>query len=225
MNETSFIFLHKSPQKNTRLSETALPAKNDKRERILNAAIRIFARRGFYYARVSEIAKAAGIADGTIYLYFKNKDEILISIFEQEMEKFIVTMEDETRFQKTGLEKVRKFVKTHLDFVRRNPSLAHVLQLELRQSNRFMRKYSGSKLKEYLALLSRFIEQGQREGDIRTDVDPGLLKRALFGALDEIATHWVLQKNGKYNLDLAADQVADIFLSGVSIFKEFRSET
>ncbi len=188
----------------------------DKRNRILKAAVKVFSQRGFYNARVAEIARNAGVADGTIYLYFKNKDEILISIFEEEMERFIARARREVEAEEDAAAKLRRFAYTHLDFVRKNPKLAQVFQLELRQSNKFIKEYTGSKLREYLDLIGEIVEQGQREGVIRRDLHPGLVKRALFGALDEVATHWVLLKNGKYDLQKSAEQIAEIFISGVS---------
>jgi TetR/AcrR family fatty acid metabolism transcriptional regulator len=196
-----------------KLSRT-MPTK-DKRTRILKSAVKVFAQKGFYHAKVSEIAKRAGVADGTIYLYFKNKDEILISIFEEELGKFIAEVQAEMAVEPDLIVKIRKYVHAHLRFVKKNPKLAQVFQLELRQSNRFIKEYTGSKLKEYLNLVGNLIEQGQREGLFRSDVHPGLAKRALFGALDEIATHWVLLKNGRYDLEESANQIADIFIGGL----------
>lgn len=193
-----------------------MPIKDDKRSRILKAAVRVFSQKGFYNAKVADIAKLAGVADGTIYLYFKNKDEILISIFEDEMERFISEAKREIASVNGIVEKLTRFIHTHLNFVRKNPKLAQVFQLELRQSNKFIKEYSGSKLKEYLNLIGSLVEEGQRQGIIRSDVHPGLMKRAIFGALDEVATHWVLLKDGKYNLERSADQIADIFIRGVS---------
>ncbi len=191
-----------------------MPTK-DKRTRILKSAVKVFAQKGFYHAKVSEIAKNAGVADGTIYLYFKNKDEILISIFEEELGKFITEVHSELAAEADLIAKVRKYIHAHLKFVKKNPKLAQVFQLELRQSNRFIKEYTGSKLKEYLNLVGNLIEQGQREGIFRSDIHPGLAKRALFGALDEIATHWVLLKNGRYDLEESANQIADIFVRGL----------
>lgn len=193
-----------------------MPSKDDKRSRILKAAVKVFAQVGFYNAKVSQIAKNAGIADGTIYLYFKNKDEILISIFEEEMAKFIAKVSKEIESETDVKSRLQVFVKTHLDFVKKNPRLAQVFQLELRQSNKFIKEYAGSKLKEYLNVAGDIIEEGQRQGVIRKDLHPGLMKRALFGSLDEVATHWVLMKNGKYDLEKSAEQIADIFINGIA---------
>lgn len=198
---------------------TKLRTKPDKRSRILQAAVKVFAEKGFYNARVAEIAKRAGVADGTIYLYFKNKHELLILIFEEEMEKFIAQIQREIDAEADAVSKLRRFVRTHLSFVRKNPKLAQVFQLELRQSNKFIKEYTGSKLKEYLNIISNLVEAGQAAGSIRKDIHPGLFKRALFGALDETATHWILLKNGKYDLNDSAEQIAEIFIRGVVISK------
>jgi TetR/AcrR family fatty acid metabolism transcriptional regulator len=194
-----------------------MPTKDDKRKRILKAAVKVFAQKGFYNSKVSEIAKYAGVADGTIYLYFKNKDEILISIFEEEMGNFIGSVNHELGAESNAIEKIKRFIHAHLRFVKKNPKLAQVLQLELRQSNKFIKEYTGSKLKEYLNLIGDLIEEGQNQGVIRRDIHAGLAKRILFGALDEIATHWVLLKNDKYDLEQSANQVSDIFIRGVSV--------
>ncbi|MCG8603439.1 hypothetical protein MJD09_00350, partial [bacterium] len=156
-------------------------------------------------------------------LYFKNKDEILISIFEEEMAKFIAKANKEMASTDDVVGKIKKFVYTHLSFVKKNPRLAQVFQLELRQSNKFIKEYNGLKISEYLDIIGTVIEQGQRERQIRGDLHPSLVKRALFGALDEIATHWVLLKNGKYDLDSSAEQIAEIFIAGVALERGKRS--
>ncbi len=193
-----------------------MSAKQDKRSRILQAAVKVFAEKGFYNAKVAEIARKAGVADGTIYLYFKNKDEILILIFEEEMERVIAHVRAEVEQEGNVVAKLRRFVQTHLKFVRKNPKLAQVFQLELRQSNKFIKEYTGSSLKEYLNIIGQLVEEGQAKGVIRTDLHPGLVKRALFGALDEIATHWLLLKNGRYDLNQSAEEIADIFIRGIT---------
>lgn len=192
-----------------------MATQNDKRIRILKSAVKVFAQKGFYNAKVAEIARGADVADGTIYLYFKNKDEMLISIFEEEMAKFITRIDKEMAATNDIIEKLRIFIRTHLEFVKKNPRLAQVFQLELRQSNKFIKEYTGTKLKEYLNIIGGLVEAGQRQGVLRADVHPGLVKRALFGALDEIATHWVLLKNGKYDLNESAEQIANIMIFGL----------
>lgn len=193
--------------------------KNDdnKRDRILRAATQVFAHRGFYNSKISEIAKAASVADGTIYLYFKNKDDLLISLFEEEMSKIIRKMKDEIN-QVEGFEnKIRKFIEVHLDLIAENKELAEVLQIELRQSHKFMKEYMGTKLNDYLNVISSIISQGQKSGEVRPDIIPGIAKRILFGALDELSGFWVLSKNKRYSISMSAQTLGDIFIKGVIV--------
>jgi len=190
---------------------------HNKRDRILQAGVQVFARKGFHNSRVSEIARHAGVADGTIYLYFKNKVEILISIFEEEMEKIINEVQIAVSSQTTSESRLKAFIQTHLEIVRKKPKLAQVFHLELRQSNRFLKEYSGTKLREYLTILSGLFEAGQAEGAFSAAIPANIFKRALFGALDEVATHWVLSKNKKYDPVASAEQIANIFLYGARI--------
>lgn len=192
-----------------------MTVKPEKRSKILKAAVQVFARKGFYNATVAEIAERASVAAGTIYLYFKNKDEILISIFEEEMANFIAQVNRAIAAESDSLERLRQFIFTHLQFVKRNPALAQVMQVELRQSNKFIKEYTGSKLREYLNIIGAIVAEGQQRGSVRTDVQPGVVKRAIFGALDEIATHYVLAKNGKVDLEQSAQQIADLFIAAL----------
>ena len=188
---------------------------NDKRERILKAATHVFAQHGFYNSTISEIAKKAAVADGTIYLYFKNKDDLLISLFEAEMANIIHKMKEEIAREEGFENKIRKFIQVHLDLIAENKELAEVLQIELRQSHKFMKEYMGTKLNDYLNIISSIINQGQKEGEVRAEIIPGIAKRILFGALDELSGFWVLSKNKRYSLSLSGQMVGDTFLNGV----------
>jgi TetR/AcrR family fatty acid metabolism transcriptional regulator len=188
---------------------------NDKRERILKAATQVFAQHGFYKSRISEIAKLAGVADGTIYLYFKNKDDLLICLFEEEMNKITRNMKEQVTKAEGFENKIRTFIKVHLDLIAGNKELAEVLQIELRQSHKFMKEYMGSTLNEYLNIISGIISQGQRNGEVRSDIIPGIAKRILFGALDELSGFWVLSKNKRYSLALSGQILGDIFINGL----------
>lgn len=189
--------------------------KLEKRERILQSAAKIFARKGFYNARISEIAKHAGVADGTIYLYFKNKDDILISVFEESVGKIIRSFRDKLKTISDPARQIHEFARMHLMIVKTDPDLASVLLLELRQSNRFIKEYQGTSLSDYLNLISEIIRDGQEHGLFRQDIHPGIAKRMLFGALDEISTLWVLLRNKKYDLEDSAKQITSIFLNGI----------
>jgi len=190
-------------------------ADNSKREKILRAAAIVFARKGFYNSRVAEIAKEANVADGTIYLYFKNKDDILVSLFEEEMAKVIKDMKVELAKLGTVEEKIRKFIEKHLAMIEENRELAEVIQIELRQSHKFMKEYSGTKFRDYVNIISTVINEGQKNGEIREEIIPGIAKIILFGALDELSNYWVLSKQKKYSIATCAKITGDVFMSGV----------
>lgn len=188
----------------------------DKRARIIRAAMKVFAQKGFYNSKVSEVAKEAGVADGTIYLYFRNKDDILISMFEDQMKDIITDMRQELEKEVDPLSKLECFALFHLNIVESRKELAEVLQVEVRQSSKFMKEYSNRKFAQYVNLISSIIKEAQAKGLIRKDVMPGIAKRAFFGALDEMSRYWVLAKRKKYSTATAAKQISDIFIKGIA---------
>jgi TetR/AcrR family fatty acid metabolism transcriptional regulator len=187
----------------------------EKRERILKAAIKVFARDGFFNAKVEEIARMAGVATGTTYLYFDNKDDLLISIFEEEMVPIIDEMRNEIAQVSHPEEKIRTFIDHHMRMVRTHPDMTQLLEIELRQSSKFIHGYKGTRFKEYLDVIGNAFTEGQEEGIFRTDIQPTLFKQILFGALDQIATNWTLSRSKRLDLDLAAKQIATALLEGV----------
>ena len=187
----------------------------DKHDKIIQAAIKVFARNGFFNSRISEIAKEANVADGTIYLYFNNKYDILITIFEEEIGKIIANIKNELSKVEDPREKLQLFAKLHLEIVEKNRDLAEVIQVELRQSSKFMKEYRNRKFAEYLQIISQTIREGQRLGVFRSDVMPGVFKRAYFGALDEMSRFWVLSSRKKYSTKTAAKQISSYFLEGI----------
>lgn len=190
--------------------------KPEKYRKILNAAVRVFAKKGFYHARVSEIAREAGVADGTIYLYFQNKDDILISLFEEGMNRVIQDVRSQIDEVDDPLEKIRRFARAHLALIESNKEMAEIIQVELRQSTKFMKEYHNERFYEYLGLISQIVKDGQQRGVIRSDVSPGIVKRALFGALDEMSRFWVLSTRKKYSINTAAEQISDFFIRGIA---------
>ncbi len=187
----------------------------DKHSNIIKAAIKVFAKNGFYNSRVSDIAKEAQVADGTVYLYFKNKDDILISLFEEEMDKIIKNMNENMEKEDTPIDQIRRFAQIHLGMVRDNRNLAEVIQVELRQSSKFMREYKNRKFIEYLNIISRIIQEGKDQGYFGPDVMPGMVKRSYFGALDELSTMFLFAPKSKYSIEIASKQVSDFFLAGI----------
>lgn len=186
-----------------------------KHKKILKAAVKVFAEKGFYNARVSEIAKEADVADGTIYLYFKNKDDILISLFEEEFGQIVENMRQELEKEKNPLQKIRKFAQVHLSILQKQQQLAEVLGVEVRQSTKFMKEYVNKPFIEYLNLIRAIVVEGQEKGIIRKDLTPGIMKRAFFGALDEMSRYWVLSTKKKHSINDAAWQISDVFIRGM----------
>jgi TetR/AcrR family fatty acid metabolism transcriptional regulator len=186
-----------------------------KHQKIIQAAAKVFAEKGFYNSRVSEIAKEANVADGTIYLYFKNKDDILISLFEEEFGRIVDNIRIELSRERNALDKIRRFAFAHLSIVSNTPHLAEVLSVEVRQSGKFMKEYINRPIMDYLNLVRSIFIEGQETGLIRKDLTPGVMKRALFGALDEMARYWVLSSKKKHSIEEAARQISEVFIRGV----------
>jgi len=186
-----------------------------KRAVILRAATRVFARNGYFNSKVADIARAADVADGTVYLYFKSKEEILHSIFDQNMDDAIAAAHKLIKNVDDPREKLRRIALLHLERLGSNRDLAIVFQVELRGSTKFMEEFSAAGFAEYLELLRRTVEEGQRSGMFRKDLNAKLVSKILFGALDEMATNWIISKR-TYRLEPMADIVMDVFLNGVS---------
>lgn len=189
----------------------------DKREKIRQAAVSVFAQNGFYNSTVADVARAADVADGTIYLYFKNKDDLLISIFEHSMDLFIGAARDQLQASLAPAEQLKKFVALHLKLVAEHQDLAQVIQIELRQSSKFMKEYANEKFFEYLNIVQSIIEEGQRTGVFKKSANPAILKRAFFGAVDEIASEWVLMKRKRYTMIEAVEQLSSVVMNGLAV--------
>jgi len=188
---------------------------DDKRERILEAAVKVFARKGYFGARVAEIAKKAGVADGTIYLYFHNKEDILVSLFDEVMAEHIARAREESKTLPDAETKLRAIAGHHLRLFSGNQDLAVVFQVELRQSTKFMARFTATWLQDYFALLGDVIAEGQRQGALRSDLPKKLATKAFFGVLDQMVTSWIL--GGKdYDVGELAGPVVELFLRGAA---------
>ena len=196
------------------MTPRALVTPVDKREAILKAATQVFARRGFFQSQVADVARAAGVAAGTVYLYFRSKDDLLVSLFERTMREAIA----EGRAALEGVddphERLTRLARLHLERLGRDRDLAVVFQVELRQSTKFMEQFSSTHLRDYLGLIRDALADGQATGQFRRDVNPTVAAKLLFGALDEMATNWMLSRR-RYSLAAQADTIVDLFINGV----------
>lgn len=188
----------------------------DKRDRILRAAITVFARKGFHATRVSEVARAAGVADGTIYLYFKSKEELLVSVFEDRISNLLGFMQEDLPRLPTAPDKLRAVIDMQLGLLEGERELAEVITVILRQSTRLMKDFAAPKFLAYLDAIAKIVQEGQAAGDFRNDVSSHIAARAVFGALDGITLTWALGRAEQGALRRAATQLADILLRGLA---------
>ena len=186
----------------------------DKRDLILKAATKVFAQNGFFQSQVADVARVAGVAAGTVYLYFKGKDDLLVSIFERSMKDVLAEGREAVKTISDPAERLRKIAHLHLDRVGRDKDHAVVFQVELRQSVKFMERFSESFLQDYFKLIRDAIADGQQSGAFRKDISATTATKIFFGALDEMATNWVLSRR-TYDLRAEADAVVDLFINGV----------
>jgi TetR/AcrR family fatty acid metabolism transcriptional regulator len=206
MNNHSLWVKEMSKRKNT-----------EKYYRIIQAATKIFARKGFYQAKISEIAREAQIADGTIYIYFENKDDILISLFEEQMKVVLDNMVIQLSQEQDPEKKLQKFALTHMQLIEQNQNMAEIIQVEVRQSSKFMKEYKNEKFIQYLDLIADIVREGQEKGVFKKSVIPGVAKRAFFGALDEMSRFWVLSTRKQYDINTAAKEISQYFLNGIQV--------
>jgi TetR/AcrR family fatty acid metabolism transcriptional regulator len=211
MSEASFSVVMRSART---LNSNVRVSGGDKREAISRAAIRVFAHNGYFNSKVADIAREAGVADGTVYLYFKSKEEILHSIFDRSVEDALAAARAQIQEISDPRERLRRIALLHLERLGADRDLAVVFQVELRGSTKFMQEFSAAGFAEYLELIRSTFEEGQRAGVFRRDLNAKVVAKILFGALDEMATNWILSKR-RYKLAPMADQVLDIFLNGV----------
>ena len=191
------------------------PVLVNKRDAILRAAIDVFADRGFFNAQVADVARAAGVAAGTVYLYFRSKDDILIQLFERTMREAFAEARAAVAEVLDPAERLQHLARLHLERLGRDRNLAIVFQVELRQSVKFMERLSSTLLRDYLGHIRSAFADGQASGVFRADFNPTTAAKMFFGALDEMATNWILSGR-RYSLEADADAVVDLFLRGAA---------
>lgn len=186
-----------------------------KYKQIIDAAVVIIAQNGYHQAQVSKIAKQAGVADGTIYLYFKNKEDILISLFQEKMGYFVEQIREGIKGKSSAAEKLLVLIQKHFQILSEDANLAIVTQLELRQSNLELRFRINDVLKGYLNLLDQILIEGKENGEFLPNLNIRLTRNMVFGTIDETATTWVMNDQ-KYSLTDLAPEVHQLLTKGFS---------
>ncbi|WP_310599824.1 TetR/AcrR family transcriptional regulator [Desulfobulbus sp.] len=187
----------------------------DKHRKIIRAATKVFAKKGFFNARISDIAKEAKVADGTIYLYFNNKFDILLSVFEQEIGKLIEHVNLLLEKEASAKTKLEIFITNHLEEMKKNRYLSEVIHIELRQTTKIIREYRKNTFNEYLKIIASIIEEGQADGTFRPDIKPDIAQQVVFGALDEISICWHTDSNCPYTPAQVSAQLTSLFQTGL----------
>lgn len=187
----------------------------NKHSKIISAATKVFAKKGFFTARISDIAKEAKVADGTIYLYFNNKYDILLSVFEEEVGKIVEKTDKLLSNENDPKKMLEIYTIQHLMAMKKNKNLAEVIQIELRQTNKVIRDYRNTKFSQYIGIIANIIKKGQQAGIYKTDIKPDIAKRVYFGALDEVSRVWNASLETHYTVEEIADQVLGMFLAGI----------
>jgi TetR/AcrR family fatty acid metabolism transcriptional regulator len=189
----------------------------DKHRKIIRAATKVFAKKGFFNARISDIAKEAKVADGTIYLYFNNKFDILLSVFEQEIGKLIDHVNLLLEKEESSKAKLEIFITNHLEEMKKNRYLAEVIHIELRQTSKLIREYRKNTFNDYLKIIGTIIEKGQEDGTFRQDIQPDIARQVVFGALDEISICWHTDNTCPYSTEEVSTQITSLFQSGLLV--------
>lgn len=187
---------------------------SEKYHRILDAAIKVFAEQGFHQSTVSQIAKEAGVADGTIYLYFKNKDDILVQFYEFKTKQVFARFREAVDQADTATEKLRNLIRVHLEEFQKNHNMAIVYQVETRQQRRLAEKPIKEMSKLYRDIIAELVELGQEEGTMRRNLYLGMVKRLINGAVDEVINAWI-HTGRNYDLVSMADPLVELFIRGI----------
>lgn len=197
---------HSVPRKVSFKGETFLKKNKPKYNQIIEAAVEVIAENGYHASRVSNIADRAGVADGTIYLYFENKEDILVSVFKEKMGSFISKVEKSIAEKDDASDKLYTLIHSHFSQLNKDRSLAIVTQLELRQSKPELRREINNVLKSYLNIIDSIVHLGMENEQFRNDINPKLIRQMIFGTLDETVTSWVMKAH-RYSL---VDQIEDV---------------
>lgn len=191
-------------------------AGEDKYQRILDAAVEVIAERGYFNSPVSAIASRAGVADGTIYLYFKNKDDVLKTAIDRTFGQFHEQLEERFKTMTDVRGQLEEIARMHLEGAAVNRNMAILMQTEMRQSAKFIAEFSHKHLVRYIQVVREVVRRGQQEGVFRRDVSDGVVAHCLFGAIDELLSSAVFTGR-EYDAKATAAQVIDVVLNGIGV--------
>lgn len=182
----------------------------------MSAAVKVIGQQGYHNAPISKIAREAGVADGTVYLYFKNKEDLLISILRDTIGRIVDRIDEAYNKDAQPEKALQNLVTIYFETLGSNQNLALVTQIHLRQADADLRRQIGDIIRPYYRLIDRIIEDGVRIGVFRAEMDRRIARRVVFGTMDETITAWILT-GAKYNLLSVIPAVVDMLLSGMRV--------
>ena len=187
----------------------------EKRTNILDAAARVFAREGFHNAKIGDVAKEAGVAHGTVYLYFKGKDELLISLFKESLSTVVEYVGAEIQKEKNAEDKLKRMISLQIDLIETNPDLTALMLVELPQTGKFLSNGSIDELAAYIDMIANILKEGVAEGAFDDSIDVNVVATVIYSGIQGVATRWILEEM-KYPLNKVANEISEVFLSGIS---------
>ncbi len=196
--------------------EGTMPRKKqeDKRVKILESAAKVFAREGFYNAKIGDVAQEAGVAHGTIYIYFKSKEDLLISLFKESLSGLIQYVQSEIQKEENAEDKLRRMISLQIELIETNPELTALMLIEFPQTGKFLSSDSINELAAYIDMIANILKEGMAEGVFDSSMDADVIATVIYSGIQGIATRWVLEEM-KYPLKEVADEISETFLSGI----------
>jgi TetR/AcrR family fatty acid metabolism transcriptional regulator len=189
----------------------------EKRDQIISSAQEVFSELGFDRARISDIARRAGVADGTIYLYFKSKDDLLISLFEERVAPAMLAIDQRVASgPQDPRGQIASLIRAYLEAMEADPSLGSIITMQVRQSRRFITDYDNRPLARFFEALGHIVKDGVRQGLFRRDISIELLRWMVFGSLDALTLAWSLGRSNKRELTALGDEFIEVLLRGLS---------
>lgn len=186
----------------------------EKRVRILESAAKVFAREGFYNAKIKDVAQEAGVAHGTVYLYFSSKEDLLISLFRENLSELIQYVQSEIQKEKNAEDKLRRMMSLQIELIETNPELTALMLVEFPQTGKFLSSDSINELAAYIDMIANILKEGMAEGIFDNSIDVDVVATVIYSGIQGIATRWVLEEM-KYPLKKVADEISKVFLDGI----------
>lgn len=195
-------------------------AAEEKRRVILDAAVRVFARKGFHASRVGDIAEEAGVAHGLLYHYFSSKDEVLETIFNEHWAALLDRIHSVEASGDPPVEQLRGIVRAMFHGWRRDPDVVRVVIREIARSAEIGQRVG--ELVKPIGAIRRIFERGQADGHFRRDLDADTAAVIVYGAIDELITGWVLGRipGDEEDVANAEHHIVEVLAAGLSASAE-----